>query len=97
MIYSLSDGTINTYVDSTNGRNQYCGAFAVSGNDIAYWSEEGFIYHRDGIFNTTQFDPSVVNLVLYDRETGNQMEIIGWNDDLRQFRYSDHRGLFWIE
>ena len=97
MIYSLSDGTINTYVDSTNGRNQYCGAFAVSGNDIAYWSEEGFIYHKDGIFNTTQFDPSVVNLVLYDREKGNQMEIIGWNDDLRQFRNSDHRGLFWIE
>ena len=96
MLYGTASKKIEVYVDDTLGRNPWCNAFAVSGNDIAYWADQPNIYVRDGLFTWTQMVPDGVKLALLNKETGEEMVIVGY-DTFNQFEHVDCSSLVWIE
>lgn len=96
MLYDVAEKETSVYVSETLGRNSWCDSFAVSDDDIAYWADQSDLYIRDGIFTWKQMVPDGVKLVLMNRETGEEMVIIGC-DTFKQFDFVDCSSLVWIE
>lgn len=96
MMYDIAKKESSVYVSKTQGRNSRCDSFAVSDNDIAYWAAQSDLYIRDGIFTWKQMVPDGVKLVLLNRETGEEMIIIGC-DTFKQFDFVDCSSLVWLE
>lgn len=96
LLYNVAEKETLVYISRTLGRNSWCDSFAVSDNDIAYWADQSDLYIRDGIFTWKQMIPDGVKLVLMNRETGEEMIIIGC-DAFKQFDFVDCSRLVWIE